>query len=115
MAARLIYSTWPDEPTAAACAKALIEQRLAACVTLLCAARSFYRREGAPQDTGEVVMLAKTDVVRTESVRDAIVAQHPHDLPCVLGVETDAAASNLESLHWVARETTAPLDAARAR
>ena len=105
MAARLIYATWPDEPTAAACAKALIEQRLAACVTLLPAARSFYRWEGALEDSSEVVMLAKTDVVRAESVRDAIIAQHPYDLPCVLGVEIDAAASNREFLQWVARET----------
>jgi periplasmic divalent cation tolerance protein len=106
MAARLIYSTWPDEPSAAACAQALIERRLAACVTLLPTARSFYRWEDSIQDSSEVVMLAKTDLVRAEPARDAILARHPHDLPCVLAVEIDGAASNLEFLQWIATETT---------
>jgi periplasmic divalent cation tolerance protein len=106
MAACLVYATWPDEAAAAACARGLIAQRLAACVTLLPAARSFYRWQGAIEDSSEVVMLAKTEASRAQALRDAILAQHPYDLPCVLAVDLDSDASSHEFLQWVATETT---------
>lgn len=105
MAAQLIYSTWPDDERASACARALIEQRLAACVTILPGALSTYRWEEKIQQEREVVMLAKTDATRAVALRDAILAAHPYNLPCILSVQLESTASNIAFLHWVASET----------
>jgi periplasmic divalent cation tolerance protein len=105
MAARLIYSTWPDEAQAKACAAALIDRRLAACVTILPAATSFFRWEGKIERQSECVMFAKTDASRAAALRDALGEAHPYDLPCILALDVNTSDSSAEFLQWVATET----------
>jgi periplasmic divalent cation tolerance protein len=105
MTACLIYSTWPDDDRAAACGRALIENRLAACVTILPGARSTYRWDGKIQEDNEIVLLAKTDSPRAGAMRDAILAAHPYDVPCILSFAVDATHSNPQFLQWIAAET----------
>jgi periplasmic divalent cation tolerance protein len=105
MSARLIYSTWPDQAQAIACARDLLERRLAACVTVLPAAASLFRWDGALQETTESIMLAKTRASAAMALRDAITTAHPYDLPCVLSLAVDPEASNAEFLQWISMET----------
>jgi periplasmic divalent cation tolerance protein len=74
-------------------------------VTLLPAARSFHRWQGTLEDSAEVVMLAKTEWALAETLRDTILAQHPYEIPCVLALALDPAASSTEFFQWIARET----------
>ncbi len=105
MTAWLIYSTWPDLQTARACAAQLIENRVAACVTVLPVAYSTFRWEGKVQETEETVMLVKTDKHKADAARSALLAAHPYDLPCILALEINPVGSNADFLQWVATQT----------
>ncbi|MBL8551461.1 MAG: divalent-cation tolerance protein CutA [Hyphomonadaceae bacterium] len=106
MEAVLIYSTWPDDVQARACAETLINEHAAACATLLPSALSVYRWQGAVEASRECVMLAKTTAARAEAARDLILKVHPYELPCVTVLRIDSDLSHANFLAWLARETT---------
>jgi periplasmic divalent cation tolerance protein len=105
MAARLIYSTWPDEAQAEACAATLVERRLAACVTILPGARSVFRWNGEVERKHEAVMLVKTAADRAWALRDALREAHPYEVPCILAFDVNDDDSNKDFLQWAAAET----------
>lgn len=106
MEAVTLYATWPDLESAKAGARRLVEGRLAACVTLLPNAISTFRWDGEIQEETEVVMLIKTRAERASAARDAILAAHPYDVPCVTGWPIDPAVSNRDYVVWVSDVTT---------
>jgi len=57
---RVVLVTAPDPDTAAALARALVEERLVACVNLVPGVRSIYRWEGAVEEAAEVLLVVKT-------------------------------------------------------
>lgn len=81
---RWIYVTCPDEQTASTIGRALVEERLAACVNILPTVRSIYRWEGNLVEDSEAILIAKTTAVLADAVRDRVVALHPFSCPCVL-------------------------------
>jgi periplasmic divalent cation tolerance protein len=98
------YVTAPPE-AAADLAELLVEERLAACVNIV-DCRSVYRWEGELHDDEEVILLAKTTEERYDALAERVVAEHPHDVPCVERVaETDALPAFAE---WRAESVTAP-------
>ncbi|MBI1186590.1 MAG: divalent cation tolerance protein CutA [Alphaproteobacteria bacterium] len=104
----MLYSTWPDESSASTCAEALIAQRLAACVTVTPAARSFYCWDGKIERANEHPMLVKTSQDRAHAVRDLIVAMHPYDLACVIGFTINSENSYARYLDWAIESTRPP-------
>lgn len=93
----------PDEATAASLARTLVEERLAACVNVLPAVRSFYRWEGAIQDEAETLLLIKAQRARFDALAARIVALHPYDLPEVVALPL---AAGLEAYcAWVVAES----------
>ena len=102
--ALLVLCTGPDEALADTIARALVEERLAACVNRLPGVVSTYRWQGAVQTDAELLLLVKTTAARFEAVRDRIVALHRYELPEVVAV---TIASGLDRyLGWIASETT---------
>lgn len=101
MDAVTLYSTWPDQQRAEAAARTLIEQRLAACANIIPGAISVYRWEGAMQRDSETIMIVKTSAERAVAARDALLAAHPYDVPCVTVLRIDADASNPQFLAWI--------------
>ncbi len=101
-----LYSTWPNMPAAEAAGQALIEARLAACVNIIPAVRSLYRWDGAIQRDDEIVMFVKTSAARAGEARDALIAAHPYDMPCVLHLRTAPENSAPDFLAWVIAETS---------
>ena len=77
----LILTTFPATADAAAVARALVDERLAACVNLLPPMQSIYRWEGQVQEEPERQVLIKTTRRRTEALRDRLHALHPYDVP----------------------------------
>ncbi len=100
-----LYSTWPDLESAEAAGEALVAGRLAACVNIVPGARAIYRWEDAIQRDDEVIMFAKTTAAKAIAARDALLAAHPYDTPCVLEMSIGAAGSNPAFTAWIARET----------
>ncbi len=101
--ALIILTNVPDEPTAHAIARMLVERRLAACVNILPAVRSVYQWQGALEDTSEVAMLIKSTQARYTELEAAIRAIHPYDLPEIVALPIVAGLPNY--LDWIAIET----------
>lgn len=100
----LLYTTWPDAETAGACSRAAVEARLAACVHLGAALTSTYRWQGAVETATELPALYKTTSAQAEALRALILSRHPYELPAIVALEVDAAASHPAFLNWVAAE-----------
>ncbi|WIG56741.1 MAG: Periplasmic divalent cation tolerance protein CutA [Rhodanobacteraceae bacterium] len=102
----LALSTCPDPETAARIARALIEERLAACVNRLPGVQSTYRWQGEIHDDAEVLLLIKTTRERFAALRKRLVELHPYALPELVAIEM---AEGLPAyLEWLARETAGP-------
>ena len=101
----LILSTCPDADTAQRLARILVEERLAACVSLLPGVTSTYRWQGQVEQATEVQLLAKTSADRREALMARLAGLHPYELPEILAVET--AAGLPAYLDWVVVETRA--------
>lgn len=87
MAARLVLTTCPDEDTARRIARALVERRLAACVTRLPGARSVYRWQDRVEEDEEVQLLVKTTAQRLSALVAAIRELHPYEEPECMAIE----------------------------
>lgn len=106
MDAVTLYSTWPSPESAETAARLVVERRLIACANILPGARSIYRWDGAVQAESEAVMFAKTTAAGAGAARDALVAAHPYDCPCVVAIPLWDAASHVPFLTWAAAETS---------
>lgn len=100
---RVVLVTAPDAAVAERIGRALVEERLAACVNLVPGVRSLYRWEGAVQDDPEVLLIVKTREDRLAELAERVRALHPYDLPEVLALA--AAGGSAGYLDWVAAES----------
>ena len=85
-AALLVLTQMPDPASAQALARALVEERLAACVTVGAPVDSLYHWRGEIETAREVPVVIKTRADRYAAVEAAIVARHPYELPEILAV-----------------------------
>jgi len=95
----VVFCSCPDEESAGRLADALIEERLAACVTRLPGATSVYRWEGSVHRDPEVVLMIKTTAGRLANLSARIEALHPYEVPEVIAVP--AAGGSERYLGWV--------------
>ncbi len=101
---RVVLITAPDAACAETLSRALLDERLAACVNVVPGVRSFYRWEGAVREDSELLLLVKTRVDLTESVAARVKELHPYDLPEVL--ELSAVGGSDAYLDWVRLESS---------
>lgn len=95
--------TCPDRDSAERIAHALVDARLAACVSTLPGVTSTYRWQGEVQQDSEHLLLIKSTPERAADLLDRILELHPYDVPEVL---TLPVATGLPAyLHWVAQST----------
>jgi periplasmic divalent cation tolerance protein len=102
---RVGFITAPNLETATRIARALVEERLVACVNLVSEIRSIYRWEGAVQEDAEVLLVVKTRADRAGDLANRVAELHPYELPEV--VLLPAVGGSLPYLDWV-REEAAP-------
>lgn len=82
-----VYVTAPPD-AADGIARALVEERLAACVNSV-ACDSVYRWEGQLHEDREIILLAKTTGDRYDALCERVRDLHPHDVPCIERFEED--------------------------
>jgi periplasmic divalent cation tolerance protein len=87
----LVLTSFADEATAAASARTLVEEKLAACGTLVSGARSIYAWEGKIEDASEVLLLLKTESSLYAKLEKRLVKLHPYDVPEIIAWEPGAA------------------------
>lgn len=90
MTARVVLTTVGAGFDAAALARALVEQRVAACVSILPEVRSIYRWKNAVEDDREQMLVIKTTAERIDALREALFAAHPYEVPEFVVLDADA-------------------------
>lgn len=97
--------TCPDADSARALGRALVEERLAACVQVLPGIESIYRWEGAVESSAEILLVIKSTRGRFGDLQARLVALHPYEVPELVALP--AVAGLPAYLHWVADSTRA--------
>ena len=77
----LATTTTPDRGTAGLLARALVEERLAACVQAVGGVRSLYTWKGKVEEAEEVLLLIKTAERLLPRVRERLRELHPYEVP----------------------------------
>jgi periplasmic divalent cation tolerance protein len=89
----VVLSTCPDEPEAARLARLLVEEKLAACVSVVPGVHSFYRWKGAVESAGECLLVIKSS--------RALFGEkaHSYEVPEVLALAVVDGSRNY--LNWL--------------
>jgi periplasmic divalent cation tolerance protein len=77
----VVLTTVGPDFDAAALARTLVEQRLAACVNIVERIRSIYRWEDKVSDDAEQLLIIKTTDARLDALREELLRKHPYDVP----------------------------------
>lgn len=104
METMLVISNLPDQESAQALARTVIEQRLAACVNVMAPCASVYRWRGEVETATEVPVLMKTTRERYAALEAAIKEMHPYELPEIIAVPLSAGLPAY--LAWVEAQTS---------
>jgi len=83
--------------------RALVEERLAACINILPGMISIYRWQGAVETAEEAVLIAKTRADLFERLTARVKELHGYEVPCV--VELRVGRGNPDYLAWLERES----------
>lgn len=102
----LVYTTFPDAPTALAVGEELVRARLAACVNVLPGMASVYAWKGAIAHGAEAVAILKTRESLATALAAALKARHPYETPIILHLAVSDA--DPDTAAWIAAETQAP-------
>jgi periplasmic divalent cation tolerance protein len=101
----IVLTTFSATADVGAFARALVEERLAACVNVLPLMTSTYRWKGAIESDREHQLIVKTSADRLEALKVRLQTLHPYDVPELLVLE---AADGAEAyLDWL-RESVRP-------
>ncbi len=82
----VVLCTAPDEPIAQQLATDVLNAGLAACVTALPGAHSFYIWEGKLEQQKEVQLVIKSDTLHQQALLQRLKQQHPYQTPELLVV-----------------------------
>jgi periplasmic divalent cation tolerance protein len=99
----VVLVTAPNEEAAERIARALVDERLAACVNLVGPIRSIYRWEGAVHEDAERLLVAKTRRSLLGHVAARVRELHDYDVPEVLALPV--AGGSEAYLAWLLAAT----------
>lgn len=100
----MVYVTVSSAAEGERIARALVDERLAACVTRIAGARSTYRWQGQIEQSDEELLLAKTSRERFPSLARRVQELHSYEVPEVIAVPI--AAGNDSYLQWLHEQVT---------
>lgn len=99
--ARIVLSSCASREEAARLARALVEERLVACATLLPGAESVYRWEGKIETATECLLVLKTLADKLPALEARLHALHSYQTPEFLVLPAGAASNAY--LAWIAQ------------
>ena len=100
----IVLTTLPADADAEAFARALVTERLAACVSVTAPMTSVYAWKGAVECGRERQVVVKTVRARLPLLASRLATLHPYDVPELLALAADGGGEAY--LAWV-RESTA--------
>ncbi len=99
MQVNFVYMTAGSKDEAKSIGKALVQERLAACVNIIDPMNSIYMWEGELQEDTEVVLIAKTTEGRVEELIEKVKSLHSYDCPCAVVIPV--LTGNQAFLDWI--------------
>lgn len=97
--ARIVMTTVVSPEEAARLGRTLVEERLAACATLLPPIHSIYRWQGKIESSVETLLLLKTDVSQLPTLEARLQELHSYQTPEFLVLEIEAGSHTY--LEWL--------------
>ncbi len=101
----VVLITVPSAEVGGKMARALVEERLAACVNLVPGITSTYRWEGEVQVEPESLLIVKTGRGLYDALAARVRALHPYTIPEIIALPL--AAGNEPYLQWIEDSTAA--------
>ena len=98
-----VYTTYPSIVEAERAGRALVEQRLCACVNILPGMISHYWWQGAVERGEEVVMIIKTRTSLADRVGTAVKEMHSSTTPALMVIALESV--DPAYLAWIMAET----------
>lgn len=99
----IVYITVPSPEEGERIAMALVEKRLAACVSIIPDIRSIYRWQGKICDERELLLTAKSAASMFERLEKEVKAIHSYKVPEIVAVPI--VAGSVEYLDWIDENT----------
>lgn len=110
---RVVLISTPGAEAGRRLARALVEERLAACGSVVPAVTSVYRWRGVIEEEEEALVVLKTTSGRVEPLTRRALELHPYEVPEIVALPV--AGGNPGYLAWLSEETRpAPPDGAGA-
>ncbi|WP_218354164.1 divalent-cation tolerance protein CutA [Alteromonas lipotrueiana] len=103
MSLSMILTTTPDEHTATKIARALIDNRLAACVKIIPKVMSVYRWQDTVETGFESQLLIKTTAHKVDEAYKIVCDLHPYEVPEWISINSISASDAYEK--WILEET----------
>jgi periplasmic divalent cation tolerance protein len=100
---RFVFTTFSAADAAAAAVRTLVEEKLAACGSILPGVRSIYRWQGSVEDASEVMVIFKTSEARYQEFEQRLIGLHPYEVPEIVSVEPEAVAEKYAA--WILQST----------
>jgi periplasmic divalent cation tolerance protein len=98
----IVLSTCDSAEQAEKIARALVDERLAACVNVVPSVKSFYRWKGAVENASEWLLIIKSSRKLFDDLRAAIEREHSYEVPEVIALPITEASANY--LSWMEGE-----------
>jgi periplasmic divalent cation tolerance protein len=95
----IVLCTFPENENPFALARTLVEEGLAACVSIFPPMQSIYRWQGKVEQASERQLIIKTDAARVEDLKARLAALHPYDVPEVLVLPVSGGSEGY--LQWI--------------
>jgi len=98
----VVFVTAANEDEGAKLARLLVEKRLAACVSLVPAVRSFFWWEGKIDEQQETLLIIKTEGRVMPELIDTVQANHSYSVPEIIALPIVAGSERY--LQWLSTE-----------
>jgi periplasmic divalent cation tolerance protein len=95
----VVFSTASSAEEAEKIARALVNERLAACVNVIPSVRSFYRWQGKIEDSAEFLLVIKSSRELFDQLRISLEKLHSYEVPEVIAMPIVDGAGNY--LNWM--------------
>jgi periplasmic divalent cation tolerance protein len=95
----IVYCTVPSVEVAEAISKALVMEKLCACVTQIPQVKSYYVYEGEFCEDDELLLMIKTATSHYDRLEKRLLQLHPYDTPEIIA--TPIVEGSQEYLSWL--------------
>jgi len=95
----VVFSTCATEDEAGKLARLLIDERVAACVSVVPGLRSFYRWKGAVETSAECLLVIKSSRELFASLAAVLEKAHSYEVPELIALPVVEGAANY--LNWL--------------